>query len=115
MRESEFVKIAKALANPTRVRMLNEIRRMGSLNCSQVCCCFPLSQPTISHHVKVLEAAGLITITRAGQFHVLKPCEPRVDAFRRAIAGEEPVVPNAAADGAARPGKGAGRSKRTAS
>ncbi len=55
----DFVKIAKALADPTRHRMLQEIRAKGELTCSQVCECFHQSQPTISHHVKTLEAAGV--------------------------------------------------------
>lgn len=95
MRDADFVKVAKALADPTRFRMLQEIRGKGSLNCSQVCGCFPLSQPTISHHIKTLEAAGLITVRKDGPYHVLTACEARVAAFSRAIAGEEPVVPNA--------------------
>lgn len=94
MRDSEFVKVAKALADPTRFRMLQEIRTRGSLNCSQVCGCFPLSQPTISHHVKALEAAGLITVRKEGQYHVLTACEQRLGAFSRALSGEEPVTPN---------------------
>lgn len=94
MRDSDFVKVAKALADPTRFRMLQEIRSRGSLNCSQVCGCFPLSQPTISHHVKALEAAGLITVRKEGQYHVLTACEQRLGAFTRALSGEEPVTPN---------------------
>lgn len=96
MRDSDFVKVAKALADPTRFRMLQEIRGKGSLNCSQVCGCFPLSQPTISHHIKALECAGLISIRKDGQYHVLTACETRLAAFSRALAGEEPVTPNAA-------------------
>lgn len=95
MRDADFVKVAKALADPTRFRMLQEIRGKGSLNCSQVCDCFPLSQPTISHHIKTLEAAGLITVRKEGQYHVLTACETRLNAFTRAIEGEEPVTTNA--------------------
>lgn len=95
MRDADFVKVAKALADPTRFRMLQEIRSKGSLNCSQVCNCFPLSQPTISHHIKTLEAAGLITVRKEGQYHVLTACEARLSAFTRAVEGEEPVTANA--------------------
>jgi ArsR family transcriptional regulator len=96
MRDADFVKVAKALADPTRFRMLQEIRGKGSLNCSQICGCFPLSQPTISHHVKTLEAAGLITVRKEGQYHVLTACEARLAAFTGAIEGNEPVTTNAA-------------------
>lgn len=66
-----MVKIAKALADPTRLRMLHELRAAGELTCSQVCEKFPQSQPTISHHIKTLQGSGLIEIRREGQFHVL--------------------------------------------
>lgn len=92
MRDADFVKVAKALADPTRFRMLQEIRGKGSLNCSQLCGCFPLSQPTISHHVKTLEAAGLITVRKEGQYHVLTACETRLASFTGAIEGVEPVT-----------------------
>ncbi len=95
MRDADFVKVAKALADPTRFRMLQEIRGKGSLNCSQICGCFPLSQPTISHHVKTLESAGLITVRKEGQYHVLTACEARLAAFTGAIEGVEPVTTNA--------------------
>lgn len=95
MRDADFVKVAKALADPTRFRMLQEIRGKGSLNCSQICGCFPLSQPTISHHIKTLEAAGLITVRKEGQYHVLNACEVRLAAFTGAIEGVELVTPNA--------------------
>jgi len=99
MREADFVKIAKALANPTRVRMLHEIRRLGSLNCSQICGCFALSQPTISHHVKMLEGAGLISIRREGQFHVLTACLERLTEFTGAVEGRVPMVSGASERG----------------
>ena len=50
----------KALADPTRVAIVN---RLGSA--PEVCVCdltavFELSQPTISHHLRVLREAGLV-------------------------------------------------------
>ena len=50
----------KALADPTRVAIVN---RLGSAR--EVCVCdltaaFELSQPTISHHLRVLREAGLV-------------------------------------------------------
>lgn len=111
MRESEFVKIAKALANPTRVRMLHEIRRLGSLNCSQICGCFALSQPTISHHVKMLEGAGLITVRRQGQYHVLTACDERLSEFTGAVEGRVPMVGGGEKAGSGIPARGAEKRK----
>lgn len=81
MRDADFVKIAKALADPTRHRMILEIRRAGELTCSALCERVPLSQPTISHHVKTLVAAGLISVRREGQFHVLAVNPDIVECF----------------------------------
>src|SRR3954465_14188108 len=56
----------KALADPTRVAIVN--RLAGT---DEVCVCelvdeFELSQPTISHHLKKLRDAGLVCAERRG-------------------------------------------------
>ncbi|QLY29792.1 ArsR/SmtB family transcription factor [Nocardia huaxiensis] len=58
----------KALADPARLRLLSMIAAAGG---EEVCVCeltpaFDLSQPTISHHLKVLREAGLLTSERRG-------------------------------------------------
>ncbi len=88
MRGTEFVKIAKALADPTRLKMLEGIRAAGTQTCSEVCSCFKLSQPTISHHIKMLESSGIIRVKKAGAFHVLSVNEPLLRDFARHAAGE---------------------------
>ncbi|MBL8762110.1 MAG: helix-turn-helix transcriptional regulator [Phycisphaerae bacterium] len=90
MRSSEFVKVAKALADPTRLRMLEGIRAAGKQTCSEVCSCFKLSQPTISHHIKMLESSGVIHARKSGAFHVLSVNETLLRAFARHAAGEAP-------------------------
>ncbi|GMV24402.1 MAG: hypothetical protein AMXMBFR58_04330 [Phycisphaerae bacterium] len=72
MKDDQIVKIAKALADPTRLLILREIQAAGEMTCSRACELAPVSQPTISHHVKTLEEAGLITVRRDGQFHILR-------------------------------------------
>jgi len=59
----------KALGHPVRVQMLDILSRHGG----QVCVCdlesqFDLSQPTISHHLKVLRQAGLVMAEQRGQW-----------------------------------------------
>jgi ArsR family transcriptional regulator len=58
----------KALADPTRLRILNVIARMGELCECNIVPAFGLSQPTISYHLKVLREAGLIRSERRGQW-----------------------------------------------
>src|SRR5687767_648782 len=59
--------LAKALADPIRVTLLDVLRR----HAGQVCVCelvalFDVSQPTVSHHLKVLRDAGLVGSEKRG-------------------------------------------------
>ena len=67
--ENQMHLIAKALADPRRYEILKQI---GAKNCAVSCTAVhdrqPVSAATLSHHVKQLEAAGLITIVRHGKF-----------------------------------------------
>jgi ArsR family transcriptional regulator len=47
--------------------MVQEIVAAGELSCGQVGEKFPLSQPTVSHHLKILTDAGVIVARREGQ------------------------------------------------
>ncbi len=64
-----IVKIAKALSDKTRLRILSEIARGKSITCGEAEKIAGLSQPTVSHHLKVLFDAGLL-ITRKNGRHV---------------------------------------------
>jgi DNA-binding transcriptional ArsR family regulator len=52
-----------ALADPTRRAILARLTD-GDLSVAQLAAPFPVSQPAISRHLKVLEAAGLVSRTR---------------------------------------------------
>jgi ArsR family transcriptional regulator, arsenate/arsenite/antimonite-responsive transcriptional repressor len=67
VREAELVKILRALADRKRIRMTRAIAAAGELSCGQVHALFNLSQPTISHHLKILADAGVIVVREAGQ------------------------------------------------
>jgi ArsR family transcriptional regulator len=61
--------ILKALADPRRLEMLERLSVCkGSGACSDMREWLPISAATLSHHMKELEHAGLITITREGKF-----------------------------------------------
>lgn len=60
-----FVKIAKALGDPARIKILK------TLEVKEMCVCevqavLGLAQSTVSKHLKVLEEAGLVEWRRAG-------------------------------------------------
>src|SRR6266699_5969966 len=59
--------IARALGDPARVQLVDVLRK----HAGKVCVCelvplFDLSQPTVSHHLKVLRQAGLVGSERHG-------------------------------------------------
>jgi ArsR family transcriptional regulator len=67
--ERQMELIAKALAEPRRVRILQDISDFGEpMPCGELCDRHDISQATMSHHVKELENAGLIRRTRSGKF-----------------------------------------------
>lgn len=68
-RAREYAGWFKALADPTRIRILNLLAANGD----PVCVCdivkhFPVGQPTISHHLKILRATCFVRSERRGTF-----------------------------------------------
>jgi ArsR family transcriptional regulator len=63
----QMAAIARALADPVRLQLVDVLRK----HAGKVCVCelvplFDLSQPTVSHHLKVLRDAGLVDSERRG-------------------------------------------------
>jgi ArsR family transcriptional regulator, arsenate/arsenite/antimonite-responsive transcriptional repressor len=56
----------KALADPTRVAIVNRLAQAEETCVCDLTAAFALSQPTISHHLKVLRDAGLVESSRRG-------------------------------------------------
>ena len=67
IREAGLIRVLKALADRNRIHMTRAIAAAGELSCGQVHSLFRLSQPTISHHLKILADAGVIMVREAGQ------------------------------------------------
>jgi DNA-binding transcriptional ArsR family regulator len=68
-RAREYAGWFNALADPTRIRILNLL----AANRSPVCVCdivkhFPIGQPTISHHLKILKKTRFVQSERRGTF-----------------------------------------------
>ncbi len=64
--EIDCVDFCKALADPTRQKIL-EILLQGEKTVSEIVDEFPLSQPTISHHLELLTRYGLLTSRKDGK------------------------------------------------
>ena len=59
--ERELARLCKALAHPARVRLLKLLLTRDSCVCGELVDELPLAQSTVSQHLKVLKAAGLVT------------------------------------------------------
>jgi ArsR family transcriptional regulator, arsenate/arsenite/antimonite-responsive transcriptional repressor len=75
----QFDRIAKALADPTRVAVLEAIGQQDVCPCQDLRDVFPVSKATISHHIKELVRAGLVDARREGQF---LHCQLRRDVLK---------------------------------
>ena len=93
---ADLARMFKALSDPVRLRLLSLI---ASHEGGEACVCdltgpFDVSQPTISHHLKVLREAGLVGSERRGTwvyYWVLPPALAKLAALLQAptaAAGE---------------------------
>ncbi|WP_343036833.1 metalloregulator ArsR/SmtB family transcription factor [Chitinophaga oryzae] len=60
-------KAANAIADKHRLSIIMEIAQKGSIVCGDVCCLCSLSQPTVSHHVKILVDSGVLNSVKNGR------------------------------------------------
>lgn len=59
-RQEELAKLSWALAHPARLRILAILRERSACLCGDLVERMPLSQSTVSEHLKVLREAGLV-------------------------------------------------------
>lgn len=93
----DLARMFKALGDPVRLRLLSLIASHAG---GEACVCdisetFDLSQPTISHHLKVLRSAGLLDCERRGTwvyYWVVPSALQQLSAVLLTESG--PVVPS---------------------
>jgi ArsR family transcriptional regulator len=83
---AELARMFAALSDPVRLRLLSLVADGG-----EVCSCdleAPLgkSQPTVSHHTKILAEAGLLTGEKRGRWMMWRVAPERLEALRAALA-----------------------------
>jgi len=75
-------KIMKAIADPNRLQILDMI------STGEKCACdilddFQFTQPTLSHHMKVLIEAGIVTARKEGKWHYYSLIIENVEEFQK--------------------------------
>ena len=88
--------LLKALADPYRLTMLATLARADD----EVCVCdftgaLPLEQPTVSHHLKILREAGLVTCERRGTwvcYRLAGDARDRIDATLHSVIPQRALL-----------------------
>jgi ArsR family transcriptional regulator len=78
----DLARVFSALSDPTRVSIVNR------LACGEECCvcdltdAFSLSQPTVSHHLRILRDAGLVEADRRGTWAYYRLVPEAIERLR---------------------------------
>jgi ArsR family transcriptional regulator len=86
MDQKELARISKALSDPTRLRIVEEVSSSKEMFCGQVVEKCGLTPGTISHHLKILADANLIETRREGQFIYMSSKPETIRQYSRALA-----------------------------
>jgi ArsR family transcriptional regulator, arsenate/arsenite/antimonite-responsive transcriptional repressor len=86
MDRSQVEKISKALADATRLKIFEAISAKEHMNCGEIVSMRGVTPATVSHHLKVLQDAGLIECRREGQFVYSRSVPERIDEYSVALA-----------------------------
>lgn len=91
--QDRLVAIFKALGDTTRLGIF----RLIAAQSAEICVCditsrFDVSQPTISHHLRVLRDAGLVTVSRRGVWAYYAADARGLAFLRESVAGLSPSL-----------------------
>ncbi len=92
---TDLARMFKALGDPIRLRLLSRITSAAE---GEICVCdltgddFNVSGPTISHHLRVLREAGLITGDRRGTWVYYRPVRDNLRQLAALLSATQPAV-----------------------
>lgn len=72
---SEIDRVFKALADPTRRLLLDQLRKRNGQSLSDLCELLDMARQSVTQHLNLLEAANLVSVARRGRerLHYLNP------------------------------------------
>lgn len=86
MDRQKIERISRALADETRLRIFEAISSCEHMTCGQIVSLRGVTPATVSHHLRILEDAGLIDCRREGQF-VYSTANPKaVEEYARQLS-----------------------------
>lgn len=68
MDERQLIRVAKAMADPTRFNLFQAIANCSEISCGELANRHGIAPATVSHHLKILVESGLVEVRREGQF-----------------------------------------------
>jgi ArsR family transcriptional regulator len=85
MDRSQVEKISKALADQTRLKIFEAISAKDHMSCGEIVSMRGVTPATVSHHLKILNEAGLIACRREGQFVYSQTLPETIAAYTQAL------------------------------
>lgn len=85
MNYEETSRRLKAMSDPKRMKIIHLLSK-GTLCACEVLEHFDFTQPTLSHHMKVLENAGIVEVSKKSQWHHYALKEAFVKEFMATMA-----------------------------
>ena len=85
MDRSQIEKVSKALGDQTRLKIFEAISAGTCITCGEIVSMRGVTPATVSHHLKILNEAGLIACRREGQFVYSEAVPETVEAYTRAL------------------------------
>jgi ArsR family transcriptional regulator len=86
MDRQKVERISRALADETRLRIFEAISSCEQMNCGQIVSMRGVTPATVSHHLRILEEAGLIECQRKGQFVYSKANPKMLRSYTRELS-----------------------------
>jgi ArsR family transcriptional regulator len=85
MDRAKLEQISKALADQTRLMILEAVSGRPEMTCGEIVELRGVTPATVSHHLKVLQEAGLIACHKSGQFVHSRPVRETIEAYTAAL------------------------------